>query len=98
MRQLPLQGYNPSSELSPTSHTPLFHPPRKLDSAYCPTATRKPPDTGHADGSRYGNGIFHCSLGVKERDLFHLAKVEPAEVSFRLVLRSKTNSSPNEVP
>ncbi|GBN14985.1 hypothetical protein AVEN_113881-1, partial [Araneus ventricosus] len=26
----------------------------------------------HADGSHYGNGIFHCILGVKERALFHL--------------------------
>ncbi|GBM16730.1 hypothetical protein AVEN_171455-1 [Araneus ventricosus] len=58
----------------------------------------KNPSTGHADGSRYGNGIFHCILGMKERALLHLAHIEPAEVSFRLVLRSKTNSSPNEVP
>ncbi|GBN03781.1 hypothetical protein AVEN_116891-1 [Araneus ventricosus] len=31
-------------------------------------------------------------LGVKERTLFHLAQLESAEVSFRLVLRSITNS------
>ncbi|GBO24032.1 hypothetical protein AVEN_236201-1 [Araneus ventricosus] len=61
---------------------------------YCPTATRKTSDTRPADGSRYGNGIFHCILGVKERALFHLVQTEPAEVSFRFVLWWKTNSSP----
>ncbi|GBN54896.1 hypothetical protein AVEN_250944-1 [Araneus ventricosus] len=58
---------------------------------------RKTPDSRHVDGGRYGNWIFHCILGVKERALFHLAQTEPAEVSFRSVLRSKTNSSPNGV-
>ncbi|GBM66845.1 hypothetical protein AVEN_128518-1 [Araneus ventricosus] len=29
--------------------------------------------------------------------LFYLAQIEPAEVSLRFVLRSKVNSSPNEV-
>ncbi|GBM56944.1 hypothetical protein AVEN_82435-1 [Araneus ventricosus] len=64
-----------------------------------PTSYRheKTLDTRHACGDRYGNGIFHCILGVKERALFHLAQIEPAEVSFRFVLRSKTNSPPNVV-
>ncbi|GBL88077.1 hypothetical protein AVEN_133728-1 [Araneus ventricosus] len=57
----------------------------------------KNPRHQHAGGGRYGNGISHCILGVKERVLFHLAQIEPAEVSFRFVLRSKTNSSPNEL-
>ncbi|GBN66817.1 hypothetical protein AVEN_138900-1 [Araneus ventricosus] len=64
---------------------------------YCPTPTIKTPDTRHAGGCRYGNGIFHCILGMKGRALFHLAHIEPAEVSFRFILRSKTNSSPNKV-
>ncbi|GBO25641.1 hypothetical protein AVEN_4601-1 [Araneus ventricosus] len=64
---------------------------------YSPIITRKTPDTRHADGGRYGNGIFHCILGVKEKALFDLTQIEWAEVSFRFVLQSKTNSSPNEV-
>ncbi|GBL92151.1 hypothetical protein AVEN_91499-1 [Araneus ventricosus] len=64
---------------------------------YCPTATRKTPVTRLAGDSRYRNGIFHFILEVKERGLFHLAQMEPAEVSFRVLLRSKTISSPNEV-
>ncbi|GBM25301.1 hypothetical protein AVEN_45928-1 [Araneus ventricosus] len=63
---------------------------------YGPTATRKTPDTEH-DGGRYGNGILHYILGIKERPLFHLTQIEPAEVLFRFVLGSKTNSSPKEV-
>ncbi|GBM54538.1 hypothetical protein AVEN_8557-1 [Araneus ventricosus] len=56
----------------------------------------KNPDTRHAGGGRYGNGIFHCILGVKEKAFFHLAQMQPAKVSFRFVLLSKSNSSPNE--
>ncbi|GBM01823.1 hypothetical protein AVEN_205481-1 [Araneus ventricosus] len=67
-----------------------------LQHEYCITATRKTLDTRHACGGRHGNGIFHCILGVKESALFHLEQIEPTEVSFRFVLRSKTNSSPNE--
>ncbi|GBM74878.1 hypothetical protein AVEN_212320-1 [Araneus ventricosus] len=59
------------------------------------TATRKPTDTRQAFSGRYGNEIFHCILWVKERALFHLAQIEPAKISFRFVLCSKTNSSPN---
>ncbi|GBN80080.1 hypothetical protein AVEN_176091-1 [Araneus ventricosus] len=66
----------------------------KADTHYCITASRKTLDTRHACDGRYGNGIFHSILGVKERALFHLAQIEPTEVSFRFVLRSKTNSSP----
>ncbi|GBO12496.1 hypothetical protein AVEN_122963-1 [Araneus ventricosus] len=60
--------------------------------AYCPTATRKTPGTRHAGGGRYGNGIFHCILGVKERAVFHLTQKEPSKVSFRFLLWSKTKS------
>ncbi|GBM77859.1 hypothetical protein AVEN_24611-1 [Araneus ventricosus] len=53
------------------------------DFNYCFTDTRKTLDIRHACGGRYGNGIFHCILGVKERALFHLAQIEPTEVSIR---------------
>ncbi|GBM68514.1 hypothetical protein AVEN_158088-1 [Araneus ventricosus] len=42
-------------------------------------------------------GYSTAFWGVKERAVFHLAQTEPAEVSFRFVLRSETDSSPNEV-
>ncbi|GBM12883.1 hypothetical protein AVEN_114963-1 [Araneus ventricosus] len=59
---------------------------------YCITATRKTLDSRHACGGCYGNGIFRCILGVKERALFHLGQIEPTEISFRFVPRSKTIS------
>ncbi|GBN13210.1 hypothetical protein AVEN_274116-1 [Araneus ventricosus] len=43
-------------------------------------------NTRHHGGGRYGNGIFHCILGVKERALFRLAQIELTGVSFRFVL------------
>ncbi|GBN06340.1 hypothetical protein AVEN_61852-1 [Araneus ventricosus] len=48
--------------------------------AYCPTASRKTPGTRYAGGGRYGNGIFHCILGVKERAVFHLTQKELSKV------------------
>ncbi|GBM97370.1 hypothetical protein AVEN_161996-1 [Araneus ventricosus] len=54
-------------------------------------------DTRHAGCGRYGNGIFHCILGAKKMASFRLAQIESVEVSFRFVLRSKTNSSHNDV-
>ncbi|GBO46557.1 hypothetical protein AVEN_266335-1 [Araneus ventricosus] len=59
---------------------------------YCLTATRKATDTTHPGGGRYGNGIFHCILGVKKRASFRLTQIEQAEVLFCFVLRSETNS------
>ncbi|GBM90360.1 hypothetical protein AVEN_176467-1 [Araneus ventricosus] len=80
----------------PVSITPFRLPGRKSGgSMYCLTATRDTLDTIHAFGGRYGNGIFHCILGVKGRAVSHLAQIEQEEVQFLFVLRSKTNSSPD---
>ncbi|GBN91266.1 hypothetical protein AVEN_169005-1 [Araneus ventricosus] len=46
------------------------------------TPREKNADSRHAGGGRYGNGIFHRILGVKERALFHLAEIDPALNSF----------------
>ncbi|GBN80430.1 hypothetical protein AVEN_6010-1 [Araneus ventricosus] len=51
--------------------------------SYC---KEKNPDTRHAGGGHYGNGIFHCVLRVKEMALFHLAQIEPKEDSLCFVL------------
>ncbi|GBN36015.1 hypothetical protein AVEN_194721-1 [Araneus ventricosus] len=69
----------------------------KIAAGVLPTATRKLPGTRHAGCGCYGNGIFYCILGVKERVLFHLAQIELTKASFRFVFRSKGNYSPNEM-
>ncbi|GBN48222.1 hypothetical protein AVEN_174848-1 [Araneus ventricosus] len=39
-------------------------------------------NTRHADGGRYGNGVFHCILGVKERTLFHVDRTGGSLISL----------------